>query len=73
MKRIVIILLTLLTLCFLIGCEMSDPIGVGAYKDPTDNWDYVQTIKGYGHQGRDIYNPTPEIAEQYCSVCHYVN
>ena len=73
MKRITIILLTLFALCFLIGCEISDPIGVGAYKRPRDNWDLVQIDKEYGHNGFDIYSPEPDVIEQYCSLCHYVN
>ncbi len=73
MTRMIIFLLAILALCFMIGCELGDPISIGAYKRPRDNWDMMQLDKVYGHKGFDIYNPTPEIMKQYCSLCHYIN
>jgi len=71
--RHIILIIAVLMFIALAGCEFPDPVGVGPYNGPTTDWDYLQTIKEYGHQGYDTWNPTPEIAEQYCSLCHYVN
>ena len=71
--RYLILIVAILAIITIAGCEFPDPVGVGAYKGPTNSWDYMQTYKEYGHQGYEIYSPTPEIAGQYCSLCHYVN
>ena len=74
MTRITTILLTLFIIaCFMIGCEISDPVSVGSYKRPRDNWDLFLIDKEYGHNGFDIWNPATDVVEQYCSLCHYVN
>lgn len=67
--RYIILIIAILMLITLSGCEFPDPVGVGVYKGSADSWDYMET-KGYGHQGYDTWNPTPDITEHYCSACH---
>ena len=73
MKRITAFLLALVVLCFLLGCEISDPIGVGYYNGDERGYYEKMEAKYMGHNNVDIYNPTQEQAELYCSLCHYVN
>lgn len=76
MTRITVFLLTLMVaICFMIGCGLSDPIGVsvGSYKGNEPDYYQRQYIKDMGHKGHDTRNPTADEVRQYCSVCHYVN
>ena len=73
MKRIIMILV--LTLAILTGCNGSSSIGgktVGPYKSPHLP-DYVKSdIKMMGHKNQNITSPDPADVVEYCSICHYI-
>ena len=71
--RYTIIIIAALILIMLAGCELYNPVGVGAYNGDERDYYEKQQAKYMGHNNLDIYNPTQEQAKLYCSLCHYVN
>jgi len=59
----------------LIGCSNSPTlpgIHVGPYIGSVPSDGNLTGTKALGHKNKDIYNPTKEDIQYYCSMCHLI-